>query len=169
MKIVIGCLLAAVSVLAHSGALWGKAESGASVSEVQEKYPNGNIVEPAEGNKLRSGAMLRFKVEGVELNGEQFIANFYFQGDSLEQVALKGDVAANPIRCDALYSSLHALLSGKYGAAVNVSGSMPSRGIAQSTFSAGELAVGTFAMSALNKCSIFINYREKSSGAAANL
>ncbi len=163
----VSCLLACS--LASADVLWGKTETGQSVENVQELYPNGKVVQPTKGNTLKSGAAQRYTINDIDVNGDKFLADLYFKENALDQVTLKLEANFDRITCDAKYSALHALLSGKYGAPVSVEGKRPSLGITKSTFSSGTIAVNTFAMTSPNACSLMIFYMNKATGAAANL
>lgn len=169
MKIALGLLLAAASVPAHSGPIWGKAEAGATLDQIKNLYPYGEEVVPDDQFNIGTGAVLRFKIGGVSVLGDKYDANFYFQNGSLEQVNLVQKRDTPDADCDSRYGSLITALSGKYGSPVNVKGRIPSAQLAQSTFSSGENIVSTFAQAINDKCSINIFYKTKKTGSSVNL
>lgn len=169
MRKVLLAILLVASSSSQAEVLWGKAQSGSSVDELKSLYPNGSVVAPDDRQTLRSGAKLGFRIDNVDINGHSFRADFYLKDNSLQQVTLKGELSGEAGLCDAAYSSIHSQLSGKYGAAVSVNGSRPSRGISQSTFSKDGIVISTYALGAPSGCSIMIFYKGNSSGSAANL
>lgn len=168
MKFILSLLLVAGAAAAHAHPLWTKANSGMSVEDVQASFPNGVITPPGTGS-LYSGAILKYRVENVDVQGSPFQVNFYFNADGLEQVALSSRTKEDTMLCTSRYTQLHSALSGKYGTPVNIRKFEPDFGQKESTFSQGDLAIVTSVYPLSRGCSIDINYKSNKTGASSNL
>lgn len=170
MRVLAISFLVFSSVLsAYAGPLWGKAESGQSLDEVKALYPHGNTLVPNEKQKLRSGAVLQYELNDIDVGSDSYVAQFYFQPNGLEQVSLVSRSATDGSGCDAKYAAVKAALSGKYGAPVDTRGTRPSQAFSQTSFSNNGLTIGLVGSAGVDRCTLHISYISNDFGVAGNL
>lgn len=170
MKVIAVSFLVFSAVLsAHAGPLWGKTESRQSLDEVKALYPHGNTLIPNEKQKLRSGAVLQYEVNDIDVGGDSYVAQFYFQPNGLEQVSLVSRSSIDDSGCDAKYAAVKAALSGKYGAPVDTRGTRPSQAFSQTTFSKHGMKIGLVGSAGVDRCTLHISYISNDFGVAGNL
>lgn len=147
--------------------LWGKAEAGASETEVATLYPEGVRVDPSPRNALKSGAVLLYKVDGIEIGQDRFTSSFYFLNDKLFQVTLSLRKTDSDTACARAFDEIVAALRSKYGQEVRSqrSGSLGLR--REVDFSSGKTSARGYVSASGGDCSISVFYNQ-SIGAVAD-
>ncbi|MGC3984838.1 MAG: hypothetical protein QM777_08970 [Pseudorhodoferax sp.] len=158
-------LLCASASLASADVLWGKARAGDSLSDVQAAYPGGRVLPPSEDRTLKTGAVQRYVLPGVDVGSDQFDASFYFKDEALSQVTLKQETPNGLLRCDGKFEELELALRSKYGRELHADRVGKTR---DSTFVSGRTAI-QLNMFAFDGCMILIVYNNRISSTADKL
>lgn len=155
-------------LFAHADVLWGRAVAGASLDEIRQVHPGGEEVAPDDKKKLKSGAVLRYRLSGVQIVGEQFDASFYLLNDKLEQVTLSLVAKKENYDCAYLITSVHEALIAKYGEPIKNQRSQLS---SQASWTMGKTSVSTHSMNLANvqSCTVWIFYNQRISESSGNL
>lgn len=153
----------------HAEPLWGKAEAGASLSAIANIYPDGITVDHDQKNRVKSGAILRYQLEGVQIADEKFNSAFFFLEDKLDQVTLSLKTEGqSQFDCDHTTNAVIEGLKSKYGDPLKRETSESSRNF---SWSYGKTTVSLFAqnMAIIKYCSIYIFYNQRIAESANNL
>lgn len=169
-NILVFCLIGLASVAAQADALWGKAESGASASDIGRLFPEGVSVTPTEKQRLDSGAMLRYRIENVEILGKTFGASFYFLEDKLTHVGLTHKSQESAYACEQTAGGVQEALRAKYGPDIKnrrIGGPSVSR---EASWSSGKTTINLLMLAHdIPSCSIYINYSSRLAEAGSKL
>ncbi len=103
----VSLLLLTLSIPAFSQELWQGAETGMSLEQVREKFPN--VVEPSEEDASKYGVSLNIPNYKVGLNN--FIVRFIFREDGLKTITMDKKGGSASVGFD----SMQKLLKTKYG------------------------------------------------------
>nr|WP_181716927.1 hypothetical protein [Psychrobacter sp.]QJS05440.1 hypothetical protein [Psychrobacter sp.] len=105
-KILGATLLLALSIPAFSQDLWQGAETGMSVEQIKEKFPN--VVEPS-ADDAKYGVSLNIPDYKVGLNN--FKVRFLFRENGLERITMENKAGSASVG----FSAMQKLLKTKYG------------------------------------------------------
>jgi len=167
-SVLLAVLAVAVPTLSMAEPLWGNVEAGASLTDIKNSYPDGRVVEPTEGQKIKSGAMMRYRISSVPIVGESFRAEFYLLGGKLEQVTLALEATKNSYECQHTTEAVIEALIAKYGTPVKRDGSTTSTDY---SWSIGKTTISLFGMNlpSINSCSLSIFYNQRIAASSDNL
>lgn len=167
-KYAIGLLAACAAVMSHADVMWGKAAAGDSLEAVKAAHPGGQEVPPDEKNVVaRTGAMLLYKVSGIEINENKYTASFSFINDGLAQVTLNSRPTIGEQQCFSSFRQVVEAMKSKYGEALSVDFS--SSVLKTALFQRGNVSARVDAMAGSKDCALSIYYTTKLSEAAKNL
>lgn len=105
---------------AHSQVLWNGAEFGMTVQQIQKLFPK--AIRPDDPNHLGtdSAAVEGLRLNNVEIGGEKFSAQFYFNKENkLDQVTLAMNGAEDWTSSKLAFDHLSDALTSKYGKALS--------------------------------------------------
>ncbi|MFE1574374.1 hypothetical protein ACFIQG_21655 [Comamonas odontotermitis] len=167
-KIAIGFLLGLLGFTSYAETLWGKTEIGDPLWAVKIAYPSGEDIPPNEANIVKkTGAMLLYRISGVEINQDKFNAGFSFINGKLAQVTLASKLQVTGDQCFYKHSQLIEALKSKYGAPI--SADLSSGMMRKALFQSGSVSISAHVFAASNDCRLDVYYTTTLSDAAKNL
>ncbi len=109
------CFIACIALMggAHAQILWGSTEYGMSLQQAKNAVVDG--VDMVDGDTLRTGAVEKLRVRGIQLAGHEFHAGLFFRDDRLEQVSLRLSEELATGAANHVTDRLVAALRAKYG------------------------------------------------------
>ena len=164
----IGFILGLVGVSSYAETLWGKTSIGDSVEAVKVAYPSGEDIPTNDANIVKkTGAMLLYRISGVEINQDKFTAGFSFINGKLAQVTLGSKLQVAGDQCFSKHRQLVEALKSKYGAPI--SADLSSDMMRKALFQSGSVSISAHVFSASNDCIVDVYYTTTLSDTAKNL
>lgn len=87
-KLLLIMFLLTISAISHSKILWQKAQTGMTVSQVENLFPDAKRQKPSSETMLGDGSQQLLELENYKISIYYYHASFYFLKGKLKQVTL---------------------------------------------------------------------------------